>query len=42
VAKVLLNSGDKVLVARPTYLAAIQTFSLFQAGFVTVSSDDQG
>jgi len=42
VAKVLLNGGDKVLVARPTYLAAIQTFSLFQAGFVTVSSDDQG
>jgi 2-aminoadipate transaminase len=42
VAKVLLNGGDKVLVARPTYLAAIQTFSLFEAGFVTVSSDDQG
>jgi 2-aminoadipate transaminase len=42
VARVLLNAGDKVLVARPTYLAAIQTFSLFEARFVTVGSDDQG
>jgi 2-aminoadipate transaminase len=42
VAKVLLDIGDKVLVARPTYLAAIQTFSLFQARFVTVDSDEFG
>ena len=42
VAKVLLNSGDKVIVERPTYLAAIQTFSVFEAQFVTVGSDDEG
>ena len=41
-AKVLVNAGDKVLVERPTYLAALQTFSLFEANFVTVASDDEG
>ena len=41
-AKVLVNAGDKVLVERPTYLAAFQTFSLFEANFVTVASDDEG
>jgi 2-aminoadipate transaminase len=41
-AKVLINVGDKVLVERPTYLAALQTFSLFEANFVTVASDDEG
>jgi 2-aminoadipate transaminase len=42
VAKVLLNAGDKVIVERPTYLAAIQTFSVFEAQFITVGSDDEG
>ncbi len=42
VAKVLLNAGDKVIVERPTYLAAIQTFSVFEAQFITVASDDEG
>ena len=41
-AKVLVNAGDKVLVERPTYLAALQTFSLFEANLVTVASDDEG
>ncbi len=41
-AKVLVNTGDKVLVERPTYLAALQTFSLFEANFITVASDDEG
>jgi 2-aminoadipate transaminase len=42
VAKVLLNACDKVIVERPTYLAAIQTFSVFEAQFITVASDDEG
>src|SRR6266513_230517 len=42
VAKVLLNAGDKIIVERPTYLAAIQTFSVFEAQFITVASDDEG
>jgi 2-aminoadipate transaminase len=41
-AKVLVNAGDKILVERPTYLAALQTFSLFEVNFVTVASDDEG
>jgi len=41
-AKVLVNTGDKILVERPTYLAALQTFSLFEANFITVASDDEG
>lgn len=41
-AKALINVGDKVIVERPTYLAAIQSFSLFEAQFITVASDDQG
>lgn len=41
-AKALVNTGDKVLVERPTYLAALQTFSLFEANFITVASDDDG
>ncbi|MFN7930013.1 MAG: PLP-dependent aminotransferase family protein [Blastocatellia bacterium] len=41
-AKVLINAGDKVLVERPTYLAALQAFSLYEANFITVASDDEG
>ncbi len=41
-AKVLVNAGDKILVERPTYLAALQTFSLFEVNFITVASDDEG
>lgn len=41
-AKVLVNAGDKVIVERPTYLAALQTLSLFEAQFVTVAGDDDG
>jgi 2-aminoadipate transaminase len=41
-AKVFLDAGDKVIVERPTYLAAIQIFSVLEAQFVTVASDDEG
>lgn len=41
-AKVLVNAGDKILVERPTYLAALQAFSLYEANFITVASDDEG
>ena len=33
VAKVFLNHGDKVLVEKPTYLAALQAFGLFEPEF---------
>ncbi len=41
-AKVFLDSGDAVVVENPCYLAALQTFSSFQAKLIPVGSDDQG
>jgi len=35
-AKVFCNPGDVVLMERPGYLGAIQSFSLFEAAFATV------
>lgn len=42
VAKIFLESGDKVVVENPSYLAALQAFNSYDAGFVTVESDDEG
>ncbi|WP_415718266.1 PLP-dependent aminotransferase family protein [Maridesulfovibrio sp.] len=40
--KVFLNSGDNVLIERPGYLGAIQSFSVFQANFLTVGLEEDG
>jgi len=42
VAKIFLDPGDAVLVENPCYLAALQSFSGFEARFITVESDDHG
>lgn len=42
VAQVMLDPGDVVLVERPTYLAAIQAFSMAGARIVGVASDEHG
>jgi 2-aminoadipate transaminase len=42
VARVLLDPGDAVAVESPTYLAAVQAFSGYEARFVCVGSDDDG
>ena len=42
VAKVFLDPGDEVIVENPCYLAALQSFSGFEARFVPVESDDDG
>jgi DNA-binding transcriptional MocR family regulator len=42
VGKVILDPGDVVLVERPTYTTAIQTFRLCGARVVGVDSDDEG
>ncbi|HME92443.1 MAG TPA: PLP-dependent aminotransferase family protein, partial [Myxococcaceae bacterium] len=42
VAKVFLDPGDSVIVENPCYLAALQTFSGFEASFIAVGSDEQG
>lgn len=40
--KVLLDPGDTVLIERPGYLGAIQTFSLFEAVFRSVELQQDG
>lgn len=42
VAKIFLDPGDAVLVESPTYLAALQAFSGYEASFIAVGSDDEG
>ncbi|MCY1074127.1 aminotransferase-like domain-containing protein [Archangium lansingense] len=42
VAKVMLDPGDVVVVENPSYLAALQTFSGYEASYAVVGSDDQG
>jgi 2-aminoadipate transaminase len=40
--KVLIDTGSRVLVETPTYLGALQAFSLCEPLFVSVPSDDAG
>lgn len=42
VAKVFLNSNDTVLVEKPTYLAALQAFGLFEPNFKSIPLLDDG
>src|SRR5436853_5342063 len=42
VAKIFIDPGDEVIVENPCYLAALQSFSGFEARFVAVESDDDG
>lgn len=40
--KVLIDTGSRVLVETPTYLGALQAFSLCEPKFESVPSDDEG
>jgi len=40
--KVLIDEGSKVLVETPSYLGALQAFSLYGPEFVSVPGDEQG
>lgn len=42
IGKILINSGDKILVENPTYLGALQAFTMYGAEFATVPTDDDG
>jgi 2-aminoadipate transaminase len=42
VAKVLIDTGSKVLVETPTYLGALQAFTPMEPEIVSVASDAQG
>ncbi|HEX7633753.1 MAG TPA: PLP-dependent aminotransferase family protein [Noviherbaspirillum sp.] len=41
-SKVLIDEGSKVLVETPSYLGALQAFSLYRPEFVLVPTDDCG
>lgn len=41
-AKVLVDEGSKVLVETPSYLGALQAFSVYRPEFVSVDMDDNG
>ncbi len=40
--KVLIDEGDRVLVETPSYLGALQAFSVYGPEFVSIPSDDDG
>ena len=40
--KTLIDPASRVLVETPTYLGALQAFSLFEPNFVSVASDEEG
>lgn len=42
IGKLFINSGDRVLVEAPTYLGALQAFSVYGAEYVCVPSDNDG
>src|SRR6201997_4782075 len=42
IGKLLINSGDRVLVEAPTYLGALQAFNVYGAEYVSVPIDDDG
>ena len=41
-AKVLIDEGSRVLVETPSYLGALQAFSVYQPEFVSVPTDEGG
>jgi len=42
VGKVFINKNDRIAVERPTYLAAIQAFSLYEPRFKSVPLNEEG
>lgn len=42
IGKLLINSGDRVLVEAPTYLGALQAFNVYGAEYVCVPNDKDG
>jgi 2-aminoadipate transaminase len=42
IGKLLINSGDRVLVEAPTYLGALQAFNVYGAEYVSVPIDEDG
>lgn len=42
IGKVFINPGDHVIVENPTYLGALQAWSLYQAQYISIPIDDDG
>lgn len=42
ISKIFLDKGAKIVVGDPTFLTALQSFSLFQAEYLTVPLDEEG
>jgi 2-aminoadipate transaminase len=42
IGKLLINSGDRILVEAPTYLGALQAFNVYGAEYVSVPTDGDG
>lgn len=42
VGKIFIERGDAVVVENPTYLAALQAFSGYEASFISIDGDDEG
>ncbi len=42
IGKVLINPGDRVLTENPSYLGAIQAFTVYGAEYVPVAIDEEG
>jgi 2-aminoadipate transaminase len=42
IGRILIDPGDKILVERPTYIGALQSWSTHQARFLSVGVDDEG
>lgn len=42
IGKLLINTGDRVLLEAPTYLGALQAFNVYGADYVSVPVDDDG
>jgi 2-aminoadipate transaminase len=42
IGMLLINPGDSVLIEQPTYLGALQAFTVFQASYIGVPTDQDG
>jgi len=42
IGKVLINPGDRILTENPTYLGALQAFTMYGADYTTVPLDEDG
>jgi DNA-binding transcriptional MocR family regulator len=42
VARLFIDEGDRVAVAKPTYLGALQAFDAYRPDYLAIKTDDQG